>query len=84
MISTLNQEIVIDLKNFDKDFLFLNKSIKSLRKKYPNKFVVIKDRKVMSSGDNLKEAMEIAKKRGVAVEKAIIEFIPKKDEVFIL
>jgi hypothetical protein len=84
MVSMLNQQILIDLKNYDADFAFLNKSMGVLRKKFANKYIIIRNKKVISSSNNMKEAIDSAKQKGVPVEKCVIEFISKKDEVFIL
>lgn len=84
MILTLNQQILSDLQNYDEDFVFLNNSMDKLRKKFANKYVVIKNKEVISSGDTIIEAMDLAREKGIEVEKAIVEFISKKEEVLIL
>lgn len=84
MTITLNQQILTDLQNYDEDFIFLNKSINMLRKKYANRYVVIWRKEVVSDADTMNDAIELAKQKGVPAEKAIIEFIPKREEVLIL
>lgn len=79
-----NLQIISDLNEFEEDFLFLNKSISSLRKKYANKFVVIKGKDIKGSGDTIEEAISNAKKKGVDTEKAVIEFISRGEEALIL
>lgn len=84
MVSELNQKILSELQIYDDDFVFLNKTMNNLRKRFANKYVVIKNKKVVGEGHTIHEAMDSAKEKGIEVDKAIVEFIPKKEEILIL
>ena len=83
-LNNSNLQVLKDLNDFSEDVLFLNGSINLLKKKFGDKFVVIKDKKVISAGDTIDEAITDASKKGVDVGKAVVEFIPRKEEILIL
>jgi len=83
-LNNSNLQVLKDLNAFGEDLSFLNGSMKILKKKFGDKFIVIKDKKVISAGDTIDEAITDASKRGVDVGKAVVEFVPKKEKVLIL
>ena len=83
-LNNSNLQVLKDLNAFGEDLSFLNGSMKILKKKFGDKFIVIKDKKVISAGDTIDEAITDASKRGVDVGKAVVEFVPKKEKGRIL
>jgi len=73
-----------DLNSYEGDFLFFRSKIEELRKELPNKFVAIKDKEVISSGDSVAKVAESIRKQGIEPSGTVIEFVSKKEQVLIL
>lgn len=66
----------------NRDFVWFSKNFSKRRlSKYSGKWIAIKDKKVLSSGKEIKEVMKKAKKK---VEEPILVKIPKEREILIL
>jgi len=75
--------VASDLENYEKNFLFFQTQINSLRKKYPNQFVAMHDKEIIF-GDSIKEVAEKLNKRGIEPSGTIIEFVSEKEPIMIL
>ena len=72
------QLISEELAIFEEDVHFLEEAKKELRKEYGDMFIVIYKKKVVSSGQKIAIALERVKEKGIDVNQALVEFIPKK------
>ncbi len=67
------------IKNFEMDSMWLKTHIDSIRSKFKNSFVAVKDKKVILSGKDLDALIEELKKNGVETDSVVIEYVPEKD-----
>ena len=74
------QLISEELAIFEEDVHFLEEAKKELRKEYGDMFIVIYKKKVVSSGQKIAIALERVKEKGIDVNQALVEFIPKKEK----
>jgi len=72
------------LEQRDKSNEFINENYDELIKKFSNKFIAVKDQKVIASGKDFEKVIEQIKKKGLDPSLAIIRFIFKKGHEFIL
>lgn len=80
----MEKNIVRDMELFESNFLFFQLEIDSLRKKYLNKFVAIKDKKVIGSASSIEELTPKLKKAGVDISKTVVEFVPEEETILVL
>ena len=67
--------------NLDKEYQFFKDTKKKLLEKYENKFVVIKDQKILLSCDTLDEGIERAKEKGHKLGTFLVQKVSREDEV---
>lgn len=72
------------LMETEKDQKFLKGNLEKLRKEHPDKFVAIKNGKVIAEGTDMNTVKSKLKKAGVDPAITTVEFIHKKGAVKIL
>jgi len=72
------------LKEFQKDTQWLIENYQKLKKEFVDRFVAIKNGKVIESDENLDKLIEKLQKKGEDASKTVIEFIPPEDMIIIL
>jgi len=63
---------------------WLDLNYEEIRKKYPNKFIAIKDRRIIAESDDLDSLINKLVSMKVNLNSVLIEFIPGEDTEFIL
>ena len=79
----MNKELEV-LEEIEKNIKFFNEKYNEIREKYRGKWIVIKNREIKLVGNNLDEIYEIIEKKKIDIDGALIEYIPEKEEVWIL
>jgi hypothetical protein len=70
-----NSQLLI-LKNFERDNKWFNKNLNKIRKKgFTNKFVAIKEEKIISSEGNISNLIKLLEKKGENPSYLFIEFV---------
>ncbi len=81
-VGVLSDLYYINLLSEYGDWFDLN--YEELRRKYPNKFIAIKDKKVIAVSSDLNSLIDELKALNIDLNKVLIEFIPEEDLEFIL
>ncbi len=71
-----------ELKAANKDLEWFTKNFSDLKKKYPKKYVAIKDQNVVISASKLETLIKRLKNKFADPNKFLIDFVP--DDTFIL
>ena len=74
--------ILEELKTGTRDLEWLSKNFSDLKKKYPKKFVAIKDRNVVLASSELETLIKLLKEKFGNPNDYLIDFIP--DDKYIL
>lgn len=74
----------LELKNFQEDFIFFQSNQDNFRQQFLNKFVVIKNKNVLLSGNSIEELREKLEKEKLNPSEMVIEFVPEKETIMIL
>jgi len=74
--------ILEELKTGTRDLEWLSKNFSDLKKKYPKKFVAIKDRNVVVASSELETLIKLLKEKFGNPNDYLIDFIP--DDKYIL
>jgi len=72
------------LRSFAENRKWLYQNYTSLAKKYNNKFVAVKDKKVIAVEDTLEALFNTLKKKGIDAADVLIEFLTLEDILFLL
>ena len=80
----MKEEILFleELKTGTRDLEWLSKNFSDLKKKYPKKFVAIKNRNVVVASNELETLIKLLKKKFGDPNDYLIDFIP--DDKYIL
>jgi len=78
------EQLLMEMKNFDRDSDLFNKSIKALRKDFKDKFVAFKDGKVIANGCTFDELRDVTEKKHIDLGSCVVQFILEKDVLYIL
>lgn len=78
-----NQELII-LSKFEEDSKWFFENIGVLREKFEKKFVAVKDKEVIVSGNNLDNVINALKRENINPALTVIEFIHEKGHILIL
>jgi len=73
-----------DFDAYTRDLKWLSENLENLRPKYENKFILVKDKKVISASANYDRLLEDAVKHNIDVSKAVIERIISKNVELLL
>lgn len=65
------------LNETDNSLNFFSSNYNKLKEKYPDKFIAIKGKEVVSVGDNMKEIVKDLGKKGVDPSNVLIKFVSK-------
>jgi len=74
--------VLEELKNGTKELEWLSKNFSDLKKRYPKKFVAIKDQNVVASASEIETLIKLLKKKSGNPNNYLIDFIP--DDKYIL
>lgn len=78
------KEVVKLFSIHEKNQDFLSNNMNRLRSTYKNKYVAIKDEKVIAFHDDDDELHKILKKKGIDRKEVLIDFIPSSDIIYIM
>jgi hypothetical protein len=70
-------ELLKGLNEFSSDMDWLDSQLDQLRKKYPNKYVAVKDHKVVGASSDLQDLIQNLKKKKLSPNEIPVEFISK-------
>ena len=79
----MNKELEI-LREIEKNIKFFNERYNEIKKKYKGKWIVIKNREIKLVGNDLDEIYEMIEKKKINIGGVLIEYIPEKEEFWIL
>lgn len=77
-------QVAKDMEQFKRDDKWLKDNIDELRKRFPNMFVAVYDRKVVGAGDALQDAQKKAKAAGYDPAKCVIQIVLTEDYIWVL
>lgn len=80
----MNEEAIIlqKLKQGNRDLEWFSKNYSDLKKKYPKKFVAVKDRRIVMVESKLENLLDKLRKRYGDTKEFLIDFLP--DEGYVL
>jgi len=81
---TMNTAEVQILKAMENDTEWINAHQEELTKKYSEKFIAVKNSRVMAADRDFESVLKELEKKGVSPAEAVIRFIFKKGYMFIL
>ena len=79
----MNEELIM-LNKFEEDTLWLHKNLDNLRSKFEDKFVAVRDKNVIASGEKIQEVIQILERKNINPSFIVIEFVYKKGVELIL
>jgi hypothetical protein len=79
----MNKELEM-LREIERNIKIFNEMYEEIREKHKGKWIVIKNKKIVIAANNLDKIYKTIKKRGINIDGALIEYIPKSDEVWII
>jgi heterodisulfide reductase subunit B len=79
----MNKELEM-LKELEKNIKFFNERYEEIKKKYKGKWIVIKNKKIVLVGNNLDKIYKTIKIKKINIDGALIEYIPEKQEAWII
>jgi len=72
------------LKIFEDDTIWLHNNLSSLRSKFEDNFVAVKDKGVIANGKEIQDVINILEKKNLNPSFIVIEFVHKKGVELIL
>jgi len=78
------EKIIQSLERFEKDSKWFSEKYDELKNKYKGKFVLIKDSKVVTSGDSMEEIKRDAERENIDLSESVVEFIPSVETAIII
>ena len=78
------EQMLQSLEKFERDSKWFSENYDELKKKYEGKFVLIKNSRVVASGNNMKEIKQKAEKEGIDLSKSVVEFISSVETAIII
>ncbi len=63
---------------------FLERNEDKLKEKYPDKWIGILNKKVVGVSDDLQNLVNDLRSRGIDTGKAVVEFLPTSEDIWIL
>ena len=76
--------LAMELKSFEEDSIFLQNKKADLREEFLNKFVAIKNREIIASGNSIEEVNKILESKSIDPAKTVIEFVPEEEGIMVL
>ena len=80
----ITNTLAVELKFFESDFVFFQDKKEDLRKKFLNKFVAIKNKEVIASGNSIEEVKSALESKHIDPAKTVIEFVPEEEGIMVL
>jgi hypothetical protein len=78
------EEMLQSLEKFEKDSKWFAEKYDELKNKYKGKFVLIKDSKVVASGNSMEEIKQKAEKENIDLSESVVEFVPSVEIAIII
>ena len=79
----MNQSLILDTLNKTEGNLdYLKENYNIFKEKYNNKFIAIKDKKIIAVESNIKKLIKDLKEKGENLSEIVIEFISKIPIIF--
>lgn len=78
-----DEEILQKLNAFEIGSKFISTNFQNLQKNYGNRFVAVKENKILSSSDTFEGLLKEVNPEEVHKENMIIQFIPAKGEIIL-
>ncbi len=75
----MENKMVLDLENYEKDFICFQNVLPELRKTNPDQFVAFKNGKVISAGTSIEDVKKELTAQNIEASGAVIEFVSKDD-----
>ncbi len=73
-----------EIKQFREDGVWLEERKDELKKKYPNQWVAILNKKVVGISPDYSSLIESLKRKNVELGKVVVEYLSTTEEIFIL
>jgi len=73
-----------EIKQFREDRVWLEEQKDELKKKYPNQWVAILNKKVIGISSDYSSLIESLKRKNIELGKVVIEYLSTTEEIFIL
>jgi len=78
------EQMLKSLEKFEKDLKWFSEKYDELKSKYKGKFVLIRDSRVVTSGDSMEEIKQKAEKENIDLSKSVVELIPSVETTIII
>ena len=73
-----------ELISYQRDIIFTQNNKINLRKSHLNKFIAVKDSKIVEEGNSIDEIKKKLEHKNIDPGKTVIEFIPEEETLMIL
>jgi len=77
------QQILNEFKELEADSSFISEKSLEFSQKYARKFVAIKDKQVISVGENFEKIIEEVRQKGFDPSQVLVQYIPDKEEIIL-
>ena len=78
------EQMLQSLEKFEKDSKWFSENYDELKKKYKGKFVLIKNSRVVASGNSMGDIKQKAEKEGIDLSESLVEFISSVETAIII
>ena len=78
------EQMLQSLEKFERDSKWFSKNYDELKKKYKGKFVLIKNSRVVASGNNMRDIKQKAEEEGIELSESLVEFISSVETAIII
>ncbi|MFH1420752.1 MAG: DUF5678 domain-containing protein [Candidatus Aenigmatarchaeota archaeon] len=73
----MDNEILL-IGKMEMDNQWVDKHISELQEKHTNEYIAVQEQKLIASGRNLQELIQILKNKGIDTTSVLVQFIPEK------
>ncbi|MBS3079069.1 hypothetical protein J4218_03035 [Candidatus Pacearchaeota archaeon] len=80
----MDENLSHDLERFQEDILYFENKKEELRAEFLNKFVAIKNKRIIDSGNSIEELRNRLENNNQDPARIIIEFVPEEETIMIL
>ena len=77
------QQLIKEFNELEADSNFISEKSLEFSQKYPRKFLVIKDQRIIAIGDNFENVLNEVKEKGIDASRVLIEYVPAKGEIIL-
>ena len=78
------KQLLVEMKQFDKDSELMDRSMATLKKNFKDRFIAFKNGTVVGEGCSFNELKEHTKEKKIDLGTCVIQFIQEKDILYIL